>query len=193
MEFYQSRPATVEDALRNDFGRMVARAREPLFPKLVRETLFSTEGQCETGMPWAAFLTGNVSVSRSALAHVGGFDEAFKTWGVEHFELGYRLARLGLPFAHARSPVNYHIAHGREAGFYQDQTSSSMKYFQSKFDDPILPAFCEFLLGERTLQDVERLAPSPGAWLNRDLPPVLFQGLQSNILAAPGNAGGVEP
>jgi glycosyltransferase involved in cell wall biosynthesis len=47
-------------------------------------------------LPWALFWTVNVSVRRADFEAVGGFDEGFRTWGVEDVEFGYRLVRHGV-------------------------------------------------------------------------------------------------
>lgn len=47
-------------------------------------------------VPYKCFVTGNSSVPRDALLGVGGFDEAFVTYGGEDLELGYRLHQQGL-------------------------------------------------------------------------------------------------
>jgi GT2 family glycosyltransferase len=47
------------------------------------------------------FVTGNVSVPRSALLAAGGFDPDFVGYGREDYELGYRLLQRGLAFVHA--------------------------------------------------------------------------------------------
>jgi glycosyltransferase involved in cell wall biosynthesis len=54
------------------------------------------------------FVTGNVSVARSQLLAVGGFDRDFTGYGREDYELGYRLERRGLRFVHAPDAVGEH-------------------------------------------------------------------------------------
>src|SRR5690606_2937618 len=44
------------------------------------------------------FVTGNVSVPRSRLLDIGGFDADFTGYGREDYELGYRLLCAGLRF-----------------------------------------------------------------------------------------------
>jgi len=66
------------------------------------------------GMPWIALMTGNCSLERTALLEAGLFDERFRTWGFEDYELGYRLHLLGNTFhcirgveaAHQNHPVD---------------------------------------------------------------------------------------
>ncbi|MEH1123273.1 glycosyltransferase [Micromonospora sp. CPCC 206061] len=51
---------------------------------------------------WTLFWTLNASVSTSDFLAVGGFDEAFRGWGFEDTELGYRLARHGVRMSLSR-------------------------------------------------------------------------------------------
>ncbi|MDR7416467.1 MAG: glycosyltransferase [Armatimonadota bacterium] len=59
--------------------------------------------------PSPAFLdTANASVRREDLLEAGGFDEDFREYGWEDFELGTRLARLGLRRVYRRRALAYH-------------------------------------------------------------------------------------
>ncbi len=190
-EFYFMRPEKKADDLKHHFEKMQRMARAIPFPSLVRDHLFDADGHCVSNMGWMGFLTGNVSAPRDALIEAGGFDNGFVSWGVEHFEFGYRLWKLGIPFAQSDSAVNYHIAHGREAGFYRKNMQESTAYFYEKYHDPHLKLFAEFLFGNISLQELEQHAEKtcfPEApWLSRTDEPVFFKGLQSDILAAPGS------
>jgi glycosyltransferase involved in cell wall biosynthesis len=62
-------------------------------------------------LAWACGTTGNLSVYREWLERVGGFDEAFKGWGVEDTELHYRLAMAGVRTRIEKRAVNYHQNH----------------------------------------------------------------------------------
>ena len=55
-----------------------------------------------------AFVTSNVSVTRSAFEAVGGFAEHFKAWGGEDTELGWRLWNRGATFAVAPKAIVFH-------------------------------------------------------------------------------------
>ncbi len=54
------------------------------------------------------FVTGNVSVPRSALLEAGGFDPAFTGYGREDYELGHRLLGRGLRFVHEPRAIGLH-------------------------------------------------------------------------------------
>lgn len=67
---------------------------------------------------WLSFLVGNSSVKRDILIQAGGFDESFKDWGFEHFELAYRLYKGGHNFFLNKESNSYHIPHSRPTNFY---------------------------------------------------------------------------
>ncbi len=59
-------------------------------------------------VPFKCFVTGNSSVPRNALSSVGGFDEAFVTYGGEDLELGYRLHLQGLSVYYLPQAASLH-------------------------------------------------------------------------------------
>lgn len=63
---------------------------------------------------WAFFWTLNASVPRWAFDHVGGFDPEFEVKGCEDMELGYRLARIGVPTVFAPDARALHQPHDRD-------------------------------------------------------------------------------
>jgi glycosyltransferase involved in cell wall biosynthesis len=76
-------------------------------------------------LSWRQFVTGNASLSREEMLAAGGFDEGFRGYGFEDYELGYRLARRHVPFVFDPTAINYHwhpvtfeadLARKREAG-----------------------------------------------------------------------------
>ncbi|QNF28489.1 glycosyltransferase family 2 protein [Metabacillus elymi] len=62
-------------------------------------------------LPWVLFLSGFVSIPRNLLQKVGGFDEGFKGWGFEDWELGYRLYQAGATFRCDSNVSGYHQEH----------------------------------------------------------------------------------
>jgi peptidoglycan/xylan/chitin deacetylase (PgdA/CDA1 family) len=64
--------------------------------------------------PWRLAYTGNLSVTRAALARAGGFARDFSGWGLEDLDLGYRLFEAGAPFVFSRFAVGYHIVDASE-------------------------------------------------------------------------------
>jgi glycosyltransferase involved in cell wall biosynthesis len=62
-------------------------------------------------MPWLFFWGGNSSAPRRLLLDLGGFDEAFKNWGFEDVELGYRIWKRGVPSILHRPAWGFHYPH----------------------------------------------------------------------------------
>ncbi len=184
MELFFARPQEHVEDIRGWTAAVASRAREAVYFKLIRQYLFDAAGKPRTGLPWMAFLSGNVSVPRLALEATGGFDEEFRSWGVEHFELGYRLCREGLSFHLASQSPNYHLAHERPKGFYEGNLAKSLDYFRAKHQDATrsIDALGDFLFGHATLQQVEMTAAAPGSWLQEFSSPVYFRG-STTVLA----------
>jgi len=67
--------------------------------------------------PWLYTFTHNVSLDRATLDAVGGFDEAYVSWGVEDLELFYRVFlhhdRAGDAFHLDPDALCYHLPHFR--------------------------------------------------------------------------------
>ncbi len=60
-------------------------------------------------LSWRQFVTGNASCRLTLLREAGGFDTAFRHYGYEDYELGYRLAQRGARFLFEPGAVNYHF------------------------------------------------------------------------------------
>jgi glycosyltransferase involved in cell wall biosynthesis len=58
---------------------------------------------------YSCFFTGNVSLLTSILKKHNGFDEHFREYSFEDTELGYRLFKAGIRFAHAHEAIGYHV------------------------------------------------------------------------------------
>ncbi|MBP1963156.1 glycosyltransferase family 2 protein [Paenibacillus aceris] len=61
--------------------------------------------------PWTLLVTRCVSMRRSHLTRIGGFNERFVLYGLEDWDLGYRLHRLKIPFYSIKEVVGYHQEH----------------------------------------------------------------------------------
>ncbi len=57
---------------------------------------------------WYYFLTGNISFPKSLFQKMGPFDEAFKGYGWEDLELGYRFFKAKIPHYYLKEAINYH-------------------------------------------------------------------------------------
>jgi glycosyltransferase involved in cell wall biosynthesis len=62
---------------------------------------------------WTNFITSNVSIPKALIERAGGFDEQFKGFGWEDWELGYRLTKHGAVFIHDETvaAAAYHQEH----------------------------------------------------------------------------------
>ena len=61
--------------------------------------------------PWVMFWTCNASAETAQLRAVGGFDEAFRSWGGEDLDLAYRLYLDGANFGVNRAASAIHYPH----------------------------------------------------------------------------------
>lgn len=61
--------------------------------------------------PWMLLVTRCVSIRRSQLIRIGGFNERFVLYGLEDWDLGYRLHRMRVPFYSIKEVVGYHQEH----------------------------------------------------------------------------------
>jgi len=94
-------------------------------------------------LKFSYFLTGNLSIKKQTLLDQGGFDQDFAGYGWEDIELGYRLAKAGIPLYYLPAAVNYHdhpvaaedmlkrkYHMGRSARiFYQKHPNLEIKYY----------------------------------------------------------------
>jgi glycosyltransferase involved in cell wall biosynthesis len=62
-------------------------------------------------LAWIFFITRNVSLRKSILDKIGLFNEDFKGWGSEDWELGYRLFKNGVKFIEDPDIISYHQEH----------------------------------------------------------------------------------
>lgn len=62
-------------------------------------------------VPWLQFITQNVSVPRDLVVEAGMYDEWFQGWGLEDYELGLRLHKMGVQFGYFPELKVYHQYH----------------------------------------------------------------------------------
>lgn len=101
-------------------------------------------------LPWLLFTTGNVSVKKHHCVEVGGFDENFKGWGLEDFEMGYRLYKHGLRFVLDREAITYRLIHWGDS--HEDYIASKVRnyiYFCQKH--PHFEVYLHWRLSTRQL------------------------------------------
>ena len=92
-----------------------------------------------------AFITGNVSIDRSLINEIKGFDEGFKGWGYEDTDIGYRLAKLNVPYYQDNSVICYHLLHSHVKSQKSKEELKNLKYLKHKFpDDRVLGSAIRF-------------------------------------------------
>jgi glycosyltransferase involved in cell wall biosynthesis len=105
-----------------------------------RHQAFEKAGFDVGGMtaPWFLFWGMNCSVSASAFWRAGGFDEAYRSWGVEDTELGYRLFRRGATFLIGREAWAIEVPQGRRLTGNRQSMLRNARYFLRKHPDPVV-------------------------------------------------------
>jgi glycosyltransferase involved in cell wall biosynthesis len=92
-----------------------AAAQRGIFPRAVSGPIINVPAYDSQPKPWlrnysgAFFCTCNVSVPRTSLVAVGGFDESFDLYGWEDTELGLRLRRHDVRHTFAWDAYLWHI------------------------------------------------------------------------------------
>lgn len=105
----------------------------------VREKFYSryAEPLHELPAPWLMFWTCNASARTDQLRALGGFDEAFRTWGGEDVDLGYRLHLDGAQIVLDRAAAALHYPHEKSKEKNAESLIKNFQYFVEKFDTPI--------------------------------------------------------
>jgi glycosyltransferase involved in cell wall biosynthesis len=88
--------------------------------------------------PWLMYWTCNVSADTEQLRAIGGFDEAFRTWGGEDTDLAYRLHAHGARFVLNREAGAIHYPHEKDHARNQQHGQQSMAYIIEKHRSPIV-------------------------------------------------------
>ncbi|MEJ3744814.1 glycosyltransferase [Actinomycetes bacterium KLBMP 9797] len=86
--------------------------------------------------PWLMYWTCNVSARTARVRAVGGFDEAFRTWGSEDIDLAYRLHQDGAVFLVDRDAGAIHHPHPK-SGLDKELAMRNRYYIADKYDTPI--------------------------------------------------------
>jgi glycosyltransferase involved in cell wall biosynthesis len=127
-------------------------------------------------LPWILGTTANLSAPREPLLAVGGFDEAYRGWGIEDHDLCYRLHRAGLRTVFARDAVSWHQAHPHSAGKWHDWVTN-LRYLLNRYDTLDVALYVHACINQKA---ANYLAMNDH-WcqLSREtIPPALAQGLR---------------
>lgn len=87
--------------------------------------------------PWLMYWTCNVSARTEQLRRIGGFDEAFRSWGGEDVDVAYRLHRDGARFAVCRDAASIHYPHAKSYENNMRSAAANYRYFADKHANPI--------------------------------------------------------
>ncbi|WP_434444014.1 glycosyltransferase family 2 protein [Lentzea sp. E54] len=94
------------------------------------------ESLAKTRAPWLWVYSNSLSLPKSMLLEVGGFDESFQGWGPEDLELGYRLyvhsGRRPEIFTYDSKTISYHIPHYAEWSKNHRSMQRNTEYFIQK-------------------------------------------------------------
>ncbi|MCZ8511946.1 glycosyltransferase family 2 protein [Paenibacillus filicis] len=92
--------------------------------------------------PWLMLITRCVSIPRTYLTRIGGFNEKFVKYGLEDWELGYRLHRMKIRFHSIRRVLGYHQEHPNVyRGEMGNKENLRIMYKTHGFMDPELNLF----------------------------------------------------
>ncbi|MEU6401523.1 PIG-L family deacetylase [Streptomyces sp. NPDC046985] len=117
------------------FARFTAERRWPD----IREDYYERYGEELDALtaPWLMWWTCNASASTALLRATGGFDEAYRSWGAEDVDLGYRLRTAGARFTLRRDAAALHVPHPKSYEANMRSAARNYRYFAAKFNTPV--------------------------------------------------------
>jgi glycosyltransferase involved in cell wall biosynthesis len=100
-------------------------------------------------LPWLYFFGMNCSVPAGDFWAAGGFDERFRSWGVEDVELGYRLHRNGAAMVLSREAWTIEMPAERSVKALLYCLMRNGRLFLDKFREPDIELLADGYLGTR--------------------------------------------
>jgi glycosyltransferase involved in cell wall biosynthesis len=100
-------------------------------------------------IPWLYFFSGNCSVPAADFWAVGGFDEMFRSWGVEDIELGYRLFHNGSAMALSRDAWTIELPAERPVKRLIHSLMRNGRLFLDKYPEPYVEILADAYLSVR--------------------------------------------
>jgi glycosyltransferase involved in cell wall biosynthesis len=135
--------------------RMRAYSRLPAYYKAIGSLL--PDDSAESPLAWIGFLVGNSSIRRQELLEVTGFDEELTAWGIEHFELAFRLMHeQNMTVRYMHKGESYHIPHARNPEYFRSGIDRAVEVLAQRPGAAAFRQLRSFLVGERSLQEFER-------------------------------------
>jgi hypothetical protein len=121
-------------------------ADDPLFQD-VRHSEFARVGfdLMKFAVPWIYFTTMNCSMRAADFWAVGGFDEMFKSWGMEDTELGYRLCRDGVALTLSLDAWTIELPVDRAVMLHLGSLMRNACMFHDKFREPFVELLADGL------------------------------------------------
>ncbi len=124
--------ALLQDIKEGQLDKYCIRYWKGLFPDIRKEY---GEYLKKFNPKWLAFIGSNVSVKREDLISIGLFDERFREYGLEDWELGYRFYKEGYDFIVPADVYNYHQEHPRNYKKVHQGNVINYKLFLEKHPD----------------------------------------------------------
>jgi len=101
----------------------------------IREVVYESCGDniMALQLPWILFWTGNISIKKSEIDRVKGFDVNFDgNWGIEDIDMGYRIFKNGVPIILNRNASSVHCPHFSNTAEKLRQEKTNKLYFIEK-------------------------------------------------------------
>ena len=121
-------------------------ADQPLF-RDIRHLEFERVGSdlMSLTVPWTLFYTMNCSVRAAEFWAVGGFDEIFRSWGIEDTELGYRLYHNGVALTLSRDAWTVELPQDRAVKRRVFSLMRNARVFLDKSREPFVELLADAL------------------------------------------------
>jgi glycosyltransferase involved in cell wall biosynthesis len=103
-------------------------------------------------IPWMYFFSGNCSVPAEHFWAAGGFDEMFRSWGVEDLELGYRLFHSGSAMALSRDAWAIELPKQRPVKRLMYSLMRNGRLFLAKHPEPFVEIVADTYLSGRLMR-----------------------------------------
>ncbi|MGG4551389.1 glycosyltransferase [Paenibacillus humicus] len=129
-------------------------SRLPQYFKKV-STLYNQQQSTSSPIAWITFLVGNSSIKRKHIDEVGWFNERFRHWGFEHFELAIRLMDNGFQLLMYKEIMNFHLPHKRDKEKILQQFEISCKILEELHPTKKVSLLNDFMIGKISLQYFE--------------------------------------